>query len=242
MYIYLFLITVLSYFIKGLTGFGNTVIMAPLYAFHVSPTITSPIDLLFSVPTNLIITWKEKKHIDLRLVLPLGGLIILGNIPGMLFLKYMRVEGLKLVLGVVVAGIGLYRILSQNKTYRFNRWVLVVIGVLSGVLAGMYGIALPIVLYITQSVGNKNAFRANLCLVFLIDNFSRLVLYGTGGLLNAYAIRLALTLSPAVFLGLFLGINMSSKLKEKTANQVVHVILILSGLVLAITYFIEMIS
>ena len=55
--------TAVSYFIKGLCGFANTLVFAAILSFGASNANISPIDLLLGCPTNLILTWKNRKSL-----------------------------------------------------------------------------------------------------------------------------------------------------------------------------------
>lgn len=58
--IYLFISTLFAYFTKGITGFGNTLVMGSLFSFVVSNRLTTPVDLLFGF--QQIHIWHGKKE------------------------------------------------------------------------------------------------------------------------------------------------------------------------------------
>ena len=76
--IFLFFATLLAYTVKGVTGFGNTLVIDSLFSFTESNKLITPIDLLFSLPTNTFITLRERRHITFKTVLPLAILIVIG--------------------------------------------------------------------------------------------------------------------------------------------------------------------
>ena len=104
---YLWIIAaVAAYFIKGLCGFANTLVFTSILSFGASNANISPIDLLLGYPTNLILTWKNRKSLDPKVYLPLAALVLAGSIPGALLLKNVDARAIKLVFGVVVAALG----------------------------------------------------------------------------------------------------------------------------------------
>lgn len=105
--ILLFIAVIISYMVKGLTGFGNSLVMAPMFSMVVTPKTTTPVDLLFSLPANAYLVWKEKQGLDFKVVGPLALCVLIGNVPGILFLKTGNMTLLKVVLGLVVICIGL---------------------------------------------------------------------------------------------------------------------------------------
>lgn len=89
-----------AYFIKGLCGFANTLVFTSILSFGVSNANISPIDLLLGYPTNLILTWKNRKSLDAKVYLPLAALVLAGSIPGAFLLKNVDAKAIKLVFGV----------------------------------------------------------------------------------------------------------------------------------------------
>ncbi|OPJ62858.1 sulfite exporter TauE/SafE family protein [Clostridium oryzae] len=235
--LFLLMATFIAYFVKGITGFGNTLVMSPLFSFVVSNRVTTPVDLIFSIPTNTYIAWKERKNISLKIVLPLSIMLFVGIIPGTFLLKTGNDKMLKAILGVVVIGMAIEMITrkySKRKINRTNPLILIIIGVLSGILAGLYGIGALLVAYINRTTDNKSAFRANICCVFLTDNIIRLFIYSYTGILNMHVIILSLLLSPAVIIGMMAGMKVYSMMKEDTVKNSVIALLIISGAVLII--------
>ena len=235
--IFLFISTVLAYFTKGITGFGNTLVMGALFSFMVSNKLTTPVDLIFSIPTNIYMVWRERKSISLKVVIPLSIMLLVGIIPGTLLLKVGNDRILKSILGIVVVAMGLEMLTrksSKNETKKNNIVFLLIIGVISGILAGLYGIGALLVAYISRTTDNKSAFRGNICCVFLVDNIFRFILYLFTGILNKEVLMLTLFLSPAVLLGMIIGIKVDSNMKEETVEKSVIALLIISGMALIV--------
>ncbi|MCX7711885.1 MAG: sulfite exporter TauE/SafE family protein [Clostridia bacterium] len=233
----LFLITVLAYGVKAITGFGNTLVMASLFSFAVPNRLTTPIDLIFSLPTNAYMVCRERKSIKLKLILPISILLVAGAIPGTLILKGGNDCGLKAFLGIVIIGIGMEMLLrrpSQHLKTKSNPVLLMTIGIISGALAGMYGIGAPLVAYINRTTANHSEFRANLCCVFLVDNLFRLVYYSSVGLISWEVVKFSMILAPAAALGMCLGVKLDSKLKKDMVRMATIGLLIVSGFLLFI--------
>lgn len=234
-YLLLFVFTFIAFFVKGITGFGNTLVMGPLFSFTASNRLITPVDLLFSIPTNAFMAWKERKSISLKVVAPLSLMMLAGIIPGVFLLKTGDDWILKSVLGVVVIGMAvemLTRRPASDGTKKSSPALLLVIGLVSGVLAGVYGIGALLVAYVSRTTKDRSGFRANICCVFLADNLFRFFLYWATGILNREAFFMALSLSPAVILGMLAGIRIDLKLSEKTVKHLVIILLIVSGTIL----------
>lgn len=221
-----------AYFIKGLCGFANTLVFTSILSFGVANANISPIDLLLGYPTNIILTWKNRKKLEPKVYLPLAAMVLAGSVPGALVLKNVDARVIKLVFGVVVVLLGaemLSREYSKRKL-RSSKPVLLLIGVTAGVLSGMFGVGALLAAYVSRVTEGGDAFKANISAVFIADNTFRIVLYSVLGLLTFDTVKFVLTLLPFALLGLFAGMRCSSRMDEKLVRKITSVLLILSGI------------
>lgn len=223
---------VAAYFIKGLCGFANTLVFTSILSFGTSNANISPIDLLLGYPSNLILTWKNRKSFDPKVWLPLAALVLSGSIPGAFLLKNADVRAIKLVFGVVVAALGAEMLSREfsKKRVRASKPALAIIGVAAGVLCGLFGVGALLAAYVSRTTESGDSFKANISAVFIADNTFRLVLYSALGLLTPGTIRSALLLIPFALLGLFAGIKCSGRLDEALVRKLTSVLLMLSGI------------
>lgn len=117
----------------------------------------------------------------------------------------------------------------QTKKMKPSKVVLVMIGVLSGLLCGLYGIGALLGAYINRVTDNSSSFKANICVVFLIDNTFRIILYGLWGIITFNILKQVIALLPFMFIGLILGIISGKFLNEKIIKKIVVIMLIISG-------------
>ena len=230
---YLWIIAaVAAYFIKGLCGFANTLVFTSILSFSASNANISPIDLLLGYPTNLILTWKNRKILDPKVYLPLAALVLAGSIPGAFLLKNVDARAIKLVFGVVVVALGVEMLSREysKKRARSSKVALAVIGVTAGVLCGLFGVGALLAAYVSRVTEGGDSFKANISAVFIVDNTFRIVLYSVLGLLTLGTVKSVLLLIPFALLGLFAGIKCSSRMDEKLVRKITSVLLVLSGI------------
>lgn len=226
-------------FVKGLSGFGNTLVFTPLMNFQYDSRLISPVDLLIGFPANAFMAWRERKSISWKIVLPLIVLIYLGLIPGTFFLTIGDVRLLKVILGVAIIVLGIEMLLrdkaiAHSSQKKSNPIVLGIIGLGSGVLCGMFGVGAFLTAYLNRTMSNSSQFRANFCIVFFMENIARFCLYLYSGVLTWESLQFAVMIFPGVVAGLATGIMASKKIPEKHAKKVVSVLLILTGLSLTL--------
>lgn len=235
--IYWIIAALAAFFVKGLCGFANTLVFTSILSFGVSNASISPVELLLGYPTNFILAWKERKSIRWEICLPLALLVVVGTIPGVLFLKSANVSSIKVLFGAIIVLIGAEMLWSDANGSRFkqSKFLLILIGILSGILCGLYGVGALLGAYLGKVTNDSHSFKANICTVFVIENTLRIVLYTVWGLLTFDVLKQAVILLPFMLIGLGSGMLSGKFLDEKIVRKLVIVMLIVSGAALILT-------
>lgn len=228
--------TVCAFFVKGLCGFANTLVFSTILSFGNTNKGISPVELVLGYPTNAILAWKERKSIKWGVCIPLSILVILGCIPGAVFLKNADTGIIKIIFGFVIILIGAEMLLREvhSKKIKRSKTVLAFIGILSGVLCGLYGIGALLGAYVSRVTDDTGAFKGNICVVFLVENTFRIILYVVNGIITFGVLKQAVVLIPFMLAGLWLGIKSGKVLDEKIVKRLVIVMLIISGAALVV--------
>jgi len=225
-----------AYFVKGMCGFANTLVFSSIMSFTTNNITISPIELIVGYPSNILIAWKERKAVSAKIFIPLSVLVILGSIPGALFLKNGNIQLIKLLFGFVVVFIGMEMFFREfhNEKKKPSPVILITLGVLSGILCGLFGIGALLAAYVSRTTENSSAFKGNICIVFFVENTFRIILYSVIGIINFEILRKALLLIPFMLAGLFAGMLLAKMVSEKIIKNIVIILLILSGISLII--------
>ncbi|RKM55809.1 sulfite exporter TauE/SafE family protein [Butyrivibrio sp. X503] len=228
--------TLIAFYIKGLCGFANTLVFTSILAFGTTNINISPVELILGYPTNLILTWKSRNKLNKAIFIPLSILVLIGSIIGAVLLKKVNPGYIKIVFGIIVVLIGTEILLREfNKLQlKESKIFLGVIGVLSGVLCGLFGVGALLAAYIGRVSNNSEEFKANISAVFIVENSFRIILYIVLGIFTLSGIKQAIILFPFMLIGLFLGIKSSKILNEKTVKILVIVLLIISGVMMVV--------
>lgn len=228
--------TVIAYFIKGLCGFANTLILSSILSFGTDTINITPVDLLLSVPTNGIMVWKERKNLDWGMCVPLAVLLLAGSVPGVIFLRNAESGLVKIIFGIVVIYIGVNSLLSEREYKgRPSKVKLYLIGILSGIICGIYGVGALLSAYVSRNSKDSHAFKGNICFVFFVENAFRAILYICYGIITLETMKRSLMLFPVMLVGLWAGIWSGNFLNEKAVKKVVIIMLIISGAALIIS-------
>ena len=229
--LFILLIQIVGFTVKGLVGFGNSPLTGPLLSFRLDNSVISPGGVLMDAPTNAWIAWKNRKNYDWRKVLPLTAAVLCGVIPGTFLLKTGLPWVIKALLGLLVIGIGVEMATRKNaKARALPPWVKYVVAVVSGVFSGLYGINLLIAAYLERTSNGHSEFKGSLCFLFVTENIFRTCLYAASGLFTPEALAFTLVTIPGAVIGLWLGGRIERRISEKAASRSVIVLFIFSGI------------
>lgn len=227
---------VVSYFFKGLCGFGNTLIFSSIMSFFANTVSITPVESVLCLPSTSFIAWKNRKELHWNIILPVAAIMVAGCIPGILVLKNSSPVALKIVFGVIVIALGVEMLLRERAgKKKGSKIVLGLIGLLAGAMSGLFGVGALMSAYMSRTTETAGEFRGNICMVFLINDLTRLVLYIATGVLNMEILVTVLKLAPFMVLGLAAGNFLADKINEKAVKKAITVLLILSGVSLVVT-------
>ncbi len=231
--------TLVAFFVKGVCGFANTLVFTSIMGFGTNNVNISPVDLLIAFPSNVILVVRNRKKLRPKVFIPLAVLVLIGCIPGAFLLKNADAGFVKIIFGVILILLGIEMFFRDSSVLKFkeSKVALAIIGILSGVLCGLFGVGALLAAYVGRVAASGDEFKANISAVFIAENIFRLVLYSFLGIFTPDALRQALILMPFMLIGLFLGILGSRKLNEKTVRKLVVVLLVISGAVLIASQF-----
>lgn len=128
---------------------------------------------------NIILTWKNRKQLDYKVYLPLVLLILIGSIPGAILLKNVNVQSLKVVFVVFVILVAIEMLLREYRPTKMkdSKILLGIIGILSGLMCGLFGIGALLAAYVTRVTSTTDEFKANMSAVFIVENTVRIIFY-----------------------------------------------------------------
>ena len=227
-----------GYFVKGVAGIGNTLVVTSAMAYTRTNAEITPVELLLCVPTNLAVTWVYRRHIDWKLAIAPLCMVLAGDALGVLLLKNVDVTAMKAVFGVVLILLSveqLWRELRGKPSRAGHPALMLTLGISAGVLCGMFGVGALLAAYLSRVTTDDATYKGTMSIIFTIENFFRVIAYSATGLLTAVSLTRAAILLPFMGAGLFLGIRLSNRLNARTMRLIIGAMLLLSGLPLLLT-------
>ncbi len=112
-------------------------------------------------------------------------------------------------------------------------WCTPLIGILSGLLSGMFGTGGPPLIFYYQLSGmKKHIFRGQLMTLFFLMALVRFTTYSFSGLITTTRFISAIYIIPAILLGIWLGNSIHIQISEKGFRKMVSIALIIIGIIL----------
>ena len=217
-------------FIQGLTSFGLSIVAIPFLVLLFPLQEVVPTIIVLALITNTLILISARTQIrfkKFRLLVVMG---ILFMPVGIHSLTYLNPLYLQLCFGILISVFTLLLIMKKTFPIKREKIGYTIAGALSGFLNGSLSLSgPPVVLFLSNQGIDKETFRANITLYFLILNIIAIGLFLWSGLLNIVVVERLRFLAPALVTGVLAGILISKKLKEEAFKRVVLVLLLISG-------------
>ena len=221
-----------AYTIKGLSGFGSGLIAIPLLAFIFPLTFIVPVLGLLSYSGTLMQSFHLRKQVVWRDMLPLLPFSMLGIAIAIWLLVNVDERILVKVLAVFVLSYSIYSLLPLPEPRGSRKWATLA-GSLGGMVGALFGTGGPFyVVYLKMRRLNKNQFRATISMIFFVDGGVRIFGYAISGLYTSKVLLTLLVLFPVLLLGMYVGHHLHVKIDQKRFNQIISVLLMLSGVML----------
>ena len=230
---FLWMLAVLvGYFVKGVAGIGNTLVVTSAMSYTRTNAEITPVELLLCVPTNLAVTWVYRRHISWKLALAPLGMVLAGDMLGVLLLKNVDVTVMKAVFGAVLILLSveqLWRELRGKPGRQTHPALMLLLGISAGVLCGLFGVGALLAAYLSRVTTDDNTYKGTMSVIFTVENSFRVIAYSVTGLLTRASLVNAAMLLPFMALGLFLGIRLSKRMNARTMRIIIGVMLLISG-------------
>jgi uncharacterized protein len=234
LYILTIIVLFISTFIRSAIGFGDAVVAMPILAIALGIKTATPVVALVACVISISIVFKNRSAIEMKAVLPLIISSLLGIPVGLLMLKGVSETFMKTLLGLVVAGYGLFGLLRPSLAKMEERRIVTFLcGFIAGILGGAYNVnGLLIAMYGAMKHWPPQRFRATMHSYFLPTGFLIMIGHGISGLWNAHVFTLFGFAFPAVLLAIYLGGKVNRSIPPGVFGRFVNGFLLILGVFL----------
>ena len=224
------LATVIAGLMRGYSGFGTAVILAPVYSLLWGPRAGVPVMLLMELLVSLQLVPSALKDADRRVVLPLGGAAALATPLGAWILLTADGDTLRRFIGGFVLVFGL--LLMSGWRYHGSRPLAlnIAVGTVSGLLKGSTGMSgPPVILYLLAGKEEARHHRANLILFFGLISVVSVAGPLVGGLVTAAVLWKLVVVLPVLLGGVWLGARLFGVVPERFYKPFAITALVVAG-------------
>jgi uncharacterized membrane protein YfcA len=222
--------TAIAGIMRGYSGFGTAVILAPVYSLLWGPRAGIPVMLLMELVVSVQLLPGAIKDADRRVVLPLGGAAALATPLGAWILLSADGDTLRRFIGGFVLVFGL--LLMSGWRYHGSRPLPLnlAVGTAAGLLKGATGMSgPPVILYLLAGLEEAKRHRANLILFFATIAIVSIVPPLIGGLIDlTVLVRLAVLL-PVMALSVPIGARLFKVVPERLYRPFAMGVLLAAG-------------
>ena len=224
--------------VMGLTGFGFALAALPLLTLFLPPKTAVPLITVCSVFLNGYTLYKVRRSVQIRRILPLSIMGVLGMICGTYFLVSVEITTLKICIGLVTVLFSAASLMGFRREIKNERRACVPVGFLSGLFGGAMSISgPPIVLFFSNQGIEKTTFRANLIAYFFGLYLATMPAYFVSGLLSTELLQSAVYMVPGLIIGTTLGTRLYEIVDEVSFKKMALILVIVTGFLAILSGF-----
>lgn len=235
-WIWVGLCILIAYTIEAVTGFGSLVIALSLAALVLPLPEVMPVLVPLSVLMSGFLAWRNRQHIDwrllLRMILPL---MLSGTLVGYLVHTGLDDQLLKLLFGLLIvwfAGRELWRLARGVVAQAHPAWLSRALTFAAGITHGLFASGGPLLVYAMAGTPlDKSRLRATMLSVWFTLNASLSTLFLFQGSLVP-ALSRTVTYVPLLVIGVLLGEWLHHRVNETRFRQIVYGLLTVTGALL----------
>ena len=214
-----------------MSGFGFGLVAVPLLAMVIAPQVVVPSVRMLTIWISLLVLIEARRSLSLRS----SWLMIVGSLVGVPCGTYLLAawdaSTLKVFIGAITVIFALALLAGLRLQVKHDSPISAAVGFLSGILGSSAGMGGPpaVIFYTGQGV-EKQTFRANLALFFILQSLFSIPTYIASGLLTTTVLTYVAVLFPALAVGAFAGIKVAQRCDECLFRRVTLLTVLGTGL------------
>ena len=238
-YLLILAILFVSTFIHSTLGFGQALIAMPLLAMVIELKTATPLVAFVLMTIAIVILLRNWRMVDLSAAWRLVLSSCLGIPVGVILLRGVSEEWMKVFLGILVILFSLYNLANRYLKIidlgrvRGGSVLAYLFGFVAGVLGAAYNTSgVVITIYATLRDWSPDRFRSTLQSYFVFTGLFILASHGLVGLWTPDVLRLYVTSLPLILVGIFLGGKLNRFIPQGQFDGYVNVGLLIMGVLL----------
>jgi len=237
---YLLVITAIvilaSSVIKGITGFGFSLLAIPFLSFIFPMNILVPALVIFNLVTSILVLIKLEEKVRAYYIVPMMIAALIGIPFGIYVLTYIDANVLKIVISLTVILFSI-KMLKGVKLAKHNlKKPLVFAGFVSGLLTSSISIGGPPLVFALDRKGyTKELFRGIFVWFMVFSSLFSTIGFLYKGLLSFETVKYASFALPLLFIGSGWGVKIASRINAFKFRKLVIYLNVFTGLIMLIS-------
>jgi uncharacterized membrane protein YfcA len=201
--------------VRGITGFGGAMVMAPPLALLLGPSLAVPVVLLLESVAATPMLVHTRRQVRWRVVGPILAAACLAAPLGSYVLVVAEPHLLRRAIASIVIVFSLLLLRGWRYAGKQRIGTSIGVGAVSGAMLGATSIGgPPVILYLLSGPDPIESTRANLSLYVAGSALAGLVALWAGGVLAGAAVMAGLLLAPGYLAGLAAGVRAFSRFDD----------------------------
>lgn len=213
-------------FTQGVSGFGSAMVALPLLALFMDIKTVVPLVGMLGLVVAILVLFQVARHLERKKIFPLLVSAAAGVPVGVLFLKEVDKDAIRLVMGILLVGYAIYglRLGSVRKDLK-EAWAYG-FGFLAGCLGGSLSVpGPPVIVYTSLQRWNKNTIKATLQAFLFFTHVVIVATHALTAVTTASVLKLFATSSPALILGTLAGSRCYGRLAEYSYRRIMFLLI-----------------
>lgn len=234
------LVVTAAFAVRGATGFGSAAIATPVAALVLPVHFVIPVVASLQLLSTAEFSARHWRVVDWREMLRIAPFLVAGALLGLYFFYKLDARTIAQGLGLFIIAYAIYAMATAGRDQGSSRhmpWpifaALNTVGALVGALFG--GASSPFYVVYLKTLGlARDAFRATMSMVILVQVVLRIGGYAGMGLFDATILLSSLIALPFMLLGGRIGDVIADRATPHAFNRIVGVVLLVSGVALVV--------
>ena len=216
---------------RGFSGFGAALAIAPVLALTVGPRAAIPAILFLMLATSVQLAPRAIREANWPVVIPLSIGGIIGIIIGGLLLIIINQEFVQKSISVIVIFFSIVMLTGWRYRGQIGPVITGFAGWLGGFISGVAAAGGPaVIIFLLAGPDSAARNRAAIILYFIFAQIIGLLVYWFGGLITVKTFWIAAPMLPTIMLGTWIGEKMFGKASETLYRRIALVFLLVIGL------------
>jgi uncharacterized membrane protein YfcA len=227
--------TIVGGIIRGFTGFGSALAMAPVVSLFVGPREAVPAIIIVMMISTAQLVPGSFRRVAWKKLWPLGLSSCVGVPLGVWALLIVDPDVMRRAIAAGVAVMSVIMLAGWRYERAPSQAVAISMGGFAGVLTGAASIGgPPVIAFLLAGPDDAATKRATLILFFVFSQVIAAALYVTNGVITTRVMWLTALMMPAQILGLWIGQKLFPLASEQSFQRIAVGVLLAIGLAMMV--------